>query len=356
MTEQYRVALVGTGGAGEVLLKIFWAHPDCALVALADTNEERLAQLSETYGIQDTYTDFREMIAASAPDIVATATPNFLHAQVAQAAFEAGAHVLTEKPLAHNLEQAEAMVTAATQANRILKMIDNQRRAHDVETLKAHIEAGGLGKIYHAKAYWLRRAGIPGRGNNWFTQQALSGGGPLIDLGVHVLDMALHLLDEPEVLTVSAAAYAEHGRVGRGFWHSQATDGAHDVEDFCTAFIRLADGATLTLDASWEVYSRHRDDFGVALYGTEGGAEISVERYERTDTLRLFSDVAGVPTIIHPRIEGQQGRATVVQELLAIIKAGDFAEHHGQSALVRSRVLDACYRSAREGHEITLTE
>lgn len=354
MSDQYRVALVGTGGAGERMLEIFSEHPACAVVALADNNPARLAELGPRYGVQDTYTDFKEMLPAVVPDIVATATPNFLHAQVALAAFDVGAHVLTEKPLARNTEEGQQMVAAATQADRVLMMIDNQRRATDVETLKTHIDVGGLGRLYHAKAHWLRRSGIPGRGNNWFTQRALSGGGPLIDLGVHVLDMALHLMDEPDVLTVSAATYAEHGRVGRGFMHPQTGDGPHDVEDFCTAFIRLSGGATLTLDVSWEVYGRQRDDFGVALYGTEGGAEISVQRYDRTDTLRVFSDLGGVPTTSQPRVAGQAGRVAVIDELMRVIASGNYGAHHGQNALKRTRILDACYQSASEQREIVL--
>src|SRR5690606_17072938 len=111
-------------------------------------------------------------------------------------------------------------------------------------------------------------SGIPGMGG-WFTTREMAGGGPLIDLGVHVLDMAMYLLNEPEVVAVSAATYAELGPRGRGSRSQHVADGKYEVEDLATAFVRLSDGVTLLLEASWAVYGRHQDDFGVALYGAD---------------------------------------------------------------------------------------
>src|SRR5690606_33761786 len=126
-----------------------------------------------------------------------------------------GRHVLSEKPLARSGDEAKTMVDAAVRAGRVLQTAFNHRRRDDVEVLKHQIDAGQLGKVYYAKAHWLRRNGIPGMGS-WFTNREMSGGGPLIDLGVHILDMAMYLLGEPRVLTVSASTFAELGPRGLG--------------------------------------------------------------------------------------------------------------------------------------------
>ena len=134
------------------------------------------------------------------------------------------------------------MVRAARQHGKVLAIAFNRRHRHDVALLKQHVAAGKLGRVYYAKAFWMRRAGIPGFGS-WFTRQEQAGGGPLIDLGVHVLDMALYLMGNPRVLSVSAATYAELGPRGRGVWSGSRfqndVDLPYEVEDLATAFIRL---------------------------------------------------------------------------------------------------------------------
>jgi len=169
-----------------------------------------------------------------------------------------------------------------------------------------------------------------------------------------VLDLALHLLDEPAVETVSAATYAEQGPRGRGGSNVGKTGGggAYEVEDLATAFVRLAGGATLALEASWAVYGGAGDDFGVTLYGTEGGAEIAVKNYGWEDTLRLYSDVGGVPAEVRPRVGRGEGHVKVVRDFVAAIQGGDWAAYDGSEGLRRTRVIDACYTSAREGREV----
>ena len=272
---------------------------------------------------------------------------------MAIAALERGKHVLCEKPLAHTLADAEAMVRAAISAGRALDVTFNHRQRGDVQVLKAHIDQGGLGRIYHAKATWMRRSGIPGMGG-WFTSRALAGGGPLIDLGVHVLDMALYLMGEPEAVAVSAATYAELGPRGRGGRGDTGGQSVYDVEDLATAFVRLAGGATLLLEASWAAYGRHQDDFGVALYGTEGGADIEVVNYGWQDTLRIYGDIGGVPAVMRPQVTKGTGHESVIRAFVAALRSGDWSALTGAVALRRSQIIDACYRSAQEGRELAL--
>lgn len=355
-TQPLRVGVVGLGFAGETHTKAYLQLPKVEVLALAGLEKERLAQLGQAYNVPHLHEDYRELVARDDLDIVSVCTPNYLHAPVAIAALESGKHVLCEKPLARSGEEAQTMVQAAAAAKRVLQVAFNHRARGDVQVLKHYLDAGELGRVYHVKASWMRRSGIPGMGS-WFTNKEMAGGGPLIDLGVHVLDLALYLLDEPEVMTVSAAKYAElgpHGRGGRAGTGKMTTGASYEVEDLATAFIRIADGATLLLEASWAVYGSAGDDFGVTLYGSDGGAEIKVKNYNWEDTLRIYTDAAGVPAEIHPRVVKGEGHQAVVRDFIEAVRGGDWPAHTGLEGLRRARIIDACYVSALQGREIAL--
>ena len=351
-----RLAVIGAGWAGEAHIKAYLQNPGTQIVAISDPREVRLAELKAKYDIPNVYTDYEDLLKRDDIDAVSVATPNHLHAPASIAALETGRHVLCEKPLARNVAEGEAMVRAAIDAGRVLQVAFNHRRRGDVAVLKDYIDGGGLGRIYHAKAMWMRRQGIPGMGG-WFTSREMAGGGPLIDLGVHILDMALYLMGEPEVEAVSAQTYAELGPRGKGGRGDGVAGGAYEVEDLATAFIRLKDGVTLLLEASWAVYGKHGDDFGVSLYGTDGGAEIEIVRYGWEKTLSIFSDIGGVPSVIRPEVRQGEGHAAVVREFLGIIREGrDWSEHVGREGLRRAQIIEACYQSAVEGRELQLKD
>jgi predicted dehydrogenase len=237
----------------------------------------------------------------------------------------------------------------------VLQVAFNHRERGDVSTLKSYVDSGELGRIYHAKATWMRRRGVPGLGS-WFTSREMAGGGPLIDLGVHVLDLALYLLGEPRVESVSAATYAELGPRGHGgrVGGEMFVGAEFTVEDLATAFLRLEGGATLLLEASWAAHGKAGDDFGVTLYGSDGGAEIAVEDYSWRDTLRIFTDVGDTPAVVTPLLTRGVGHLGVVRRFVETIRSGDWAAHVGIDGLRRAEVIDACYASARDGREVVL--
>ena len=353
-----RVGVVGLGYAGEQHTKGFTQLPNVKVVALAGLEEDRLRQLAQKYDVPDRHRDYQELVSRDDLDIVSVCVPNYLHAPVTIAALERGKHVLCEKPLARTSAEAQSMVEAAKKANRVLQVAFNHRARGDVQVLKRYLDSGKLGDLYHVKASWMRRSGIPGIGS-WFTNKEMAGGGPLIDLGVHVLDLALFLLGEPKVATVSAATYAKLGPQGRGGYtgsDKMMTGSSYEVEDLATAFIRLSDGSTLLLEASWAVYGSAGDDFGVSLYGTEGGAEIKVENYNWQDTLRIFTDVAGVSAEVHPQLYQGEGHMEVVRNFITAVRGGDWAQHAGAEGLYRTRIIDACYASAVQGREVVLSD
>jgi predicted dehydrogenase len=356
--EPLRAGVVGLGYAGEQHLKNFARVPGVEPVALAGLERDRLRELGGSYGVQDLYTSWEDLASRDDLDIISIGAPNHLHAPIAVAALEGGRHVLCEKPLARNGAEAQQIVDAARAADRAVHIAFTQRERGDVQALKRHVDEGNLGRIYHAKATWMRRNGIPGMGG-WFTSKELAGGGPLIDLGVHMIDMALYLMGEPRVESVSCATYAELGPQGRGGWAGAGLmtgEKPYEVEDLAAAFIRLSGGATLNLEAGWAVYRELSDDFGVTLYGTDGGAEMKVKNYGTSDTVRIFTDVAGVPAVVTPEIEPREGHLAVVRCFVETIQSGKWEGQHGEDGLDRARIIDACYASALRNREVSMEE
>jgi predicted dehydrogenase len=353
-----RVGVIGVGWAGQRHLEAYDALEGVEIAAVAGLEADARDELAAQFGIPHAVDRWEELIELEGLDAVSVAVPTFLHAPIAIAALERGLHVLSEKPIARNADEAQSMVDAARAAGRVLEVGFNHRQRGDIHKLKEVIDAGRLGTPYYAKAWWLRRNGIPGEGS-WFTTAELAGGGPLVDIGVHVLDYSLFLLGYPTVTAVSAATYDLLASQGFGFNResgktSVAGSSGFDVEDLATVFIRLQDGGTLLVEASWAAHRSEGDEFGVTLYGTNGGAELIVRNYVPVGDLRLFTDDAGVPAETRLTSPPGGGHRVVVQQFLDKVRGGEWERHDGSSALPLARIIDACYRSAAERREIRL--
>ena len=353
-----RVGVIGLGWAGQRHLEAYHALPGVEIAALAGLEEPARRALARRYGIEHDVARWEELVAIDGLDAVSVAVPTFLHAPIAIAALQRGLHVLSEKPIARNESEARAMVDAARAANRVLHVGFNHRERGDIHKLKAVIDEGRLGRPYYAKAWWLRRSGIPGR-DTWFTNAELAGGGPLIDVGVHVLDYSLFLLGHPRIATVSAATYDLLASAGFGFHHgstktSVAGSSGFDVEDLATVFMRLEDGGTLLVEAGWAAHRSDGDEFGITLYGSKGGAELIVEDYAPSGALTIFTDDDGVPAETRLTAQPGGGHRAVVKQFLAKVRSGRWEEHDGAGAIELARIVDACYRSAAEQREVRL--
>jgi predicted dehydrogenase len=360
-----KVGVIGAG-VGALHLASYAQLPQVEIVALAGLDDDRVRRVAAEYHVPRTYREYEHMLAAPDVDAVSVCLPNALHTPVSIAALQAGKHVLVEKPLARNAAEAQAIVDAASAHDRVLMVSFDKRFRNDVQWIKQYIDSGAIGTIYYAKAHWMRRAGIPRLGS-WFVSKELAGGGPLIDLGVHVLDIAMYLMGEPEPVAVSANTYAAFGPRGLKGWvgREQFSDEqlGYEVEDLGTGFVRLAgDGArthpqtTLLLEASWGTHSTASDDFGVTLYGSEGGVELMVRNYTYENTVRVFTDVGGAPVDMAPKIaKGAGGHGEVIRRFVTAILDGSPASPSSAEGLRRAAVLDACYLSAAEGHEVTLS-
>ncbi|HEU4323233.1 MAG TPA: Gfo/Idh/MocA family oxidoreductase [Roseiflexaceae bacterium] len=356
MSNKLRVGVIGAG-IGALHLNAYSQMPNVEIIALAGLDDDRVRRVAAEYKVPRTYREYEDLLAATDIDAVSICLPNMLHAPVTLAALQAGKHVLVEKPLARNAEEGRAMVAAAQESDKVLMVSFDKRYRGDAQWVKQYIDSGALGRIYYAKAHWMRRSGIPRLGS-WFVSKDQAGGGPLIDLGVHMLDMAMYMMGEPRPLSVSASAYAEFGPRGLKGWPGRAQFSdehlSYDVEDLASAFVRLEGGATLLLEASWASHGPAGDDFGVTLYGTEGGVELLVRNYTHENTVRVFTDIGGVPTDLAPRIPKADGHGMVIARFVAAVLDKAPPIPSPEDGLRRTLVLDACYRSAREGREIVL--
>ncbi|MEK7765408.1 MAG: Gfo/Idh/MocA family oxidoreductase, partial [bacterium] len=200
-----RVGVIGLG-MGKGHIRGYRAHPGARVVALADPDAKRLAACGDEFGIPGRYASGEEMIRKERLDVVSVATPNKFHAPLTIAALRAGAHVLCEKPMAMNAREAAAMLAAAKRARRRIMINFSYRFTAPAQALKREVERGALGHVYFARTMWHRSRGMPGFGG-WFGQKALAGGGPLIDLGVHRIDLALWLMGAPQPVWALAGTY-----------------------------------------------------------------------------------------------------------------------------------------------------
>jgi predicted dehydrogenase len=360
VTAPLRVGVIGLGWAGQQHLAAYDAHPDTQIVALAGLEAPARAELAAQYAIERDVARWEDLLNVDGLDAVSVAVPTFLHAPITIAALQRGLHVLCEKPIGLNATEADTMVAAARAADRVLDVAFNHRQRGDIQRLKTVIDEGRLGQPYYAKAWWLRRTGIPTIGS-WFTQAELAGGGPLVDIGIHLLDYSLFLLGNPEIVAVSASTYDLLAQAGFGSSPDSAKTGAtdaktFDVEDLASVFMRLADGGTLLVEASWAAHRRDGDEFGITIYGTEGGAELIVDDYEPSGSLRVFGDDGGVPVATRLRAKPGRGHDAVVEQFVEKVRSGEWASHDGSGAAALARVVDACYRSAAARRELRLDE
>jgi predicted dehydrogenase len=350
-----RAGVVGFGWAGRQHMIGYSACADAELVAICGLEPDLGDDLADEFGVPDQYRSLDDLLAKAELDVVSIATPTAMHAPMAVRALDAGVHVLSEKPIAETAARAAEMVAAAERNDRVLDVSYNHRRRGVVTALKEAIDDGLLGHVYYAKAGWLRRRGIPGLGT-WFTRKDSAGGGPFMDIGVHMADIVMHLLGEPGVVTVTASTYAEFGPRGLGGSARGAmapTSSPYEVEDLATAFCRMDTGATVILEASWAQWVPHELCF-VDLYGTEAGAHLEWGSPTSGDRglLTIRTDVKGHAAEITPAIPTSGGHTACIADFVQIVRSGDWSGAHGGLSLSRAALIDAAYESAEQRREV----
>jgi len=342
-TATVSVGIVGLGGIASHHAEQLADH-SAELVAGIDVDPDARREFTEEWSVPT-----HETLASIIDEIDAllVTTPNRYHEKYATAALDAGVDVLVEKPLAHSLDSAERIADAARDSGGFCMVGFNYRFAAPVDVLTAYREAGRFGEISHIEANYVRRRGIPGRGS-WFTDQEIAGGGALIDIGVHAIDLALCVLDFPEVVEVSATTRAEFGtREDYSYMHMWGDDegpDAFDVEDSASAFLRTADGATVSLEVAWATNRPRTDEY--VIRGTNAGAI-----YDRkSEELTLYeTHTTGGQHFTETAVDtpDRNSHAAELNYFLDHVARGARPDRNTvEQGLAVQRVIDAIYRSA----------
>jgi predicted dehydrogenase len=350
MADKLRCAVIGTGSVGlEHLHSLSTCHR-AASVAVAEGNPQRAREASARYNIPRSYADYHELLEQPDIDAVTIALPNHLHAPVALEALKARKHVLVEKPMAMSAKEASKVIETAKTMKRTIMVAQNLRFHRQTQLARAVLERGDLGEVYHARSFWLRRAGIP-RIGSWFTQKKFSGGGCLADLGVHLLDTCFHLMKEFEVSTVSAHTYAKFGPRGLGEmdWGRSEIDPKRpfDVEDYATALVRMKSGRTITMEVGWACFQDGESrEYGIDLLGSNAGLSLYPLKLHRNtldghEVIQFTSSKVNFPEDrLHHFVQGiLEGKKLLVLP---------------EESLKVQQVLDALYLSASTGREVKL--
>ncbi|MBT3344473.1 MAG: Gfo/Idh/MocA family oxidoreductase [Gemmatimonadetes bacterium] len=346
-----RVGIIGVGGIAGTHIPGWQASQDAELVAGSDISESALQAWGDLHGISKLETKAEDLIADPDIDIIDICTPNMYHAPLTIAALEAGKHVICEKPLAPTPADVQRMIEARDRSGKMLMTAQHFRFQGKSQAMKAELETGVLGDIYHARSWMLRRGGAPVRPG--FILKEHSGGGPCIDIGVHILDLTLWFMGNPEPVAVSGVARNDLAKQEGAFsgWGRAPIPAEYDVEDFAAAFVRFENGATLVLEVSWLLHHQTEgEDMQMWLYGTRAGAHWpKAEFYESNPDTRQFYDRS-----IKLDHAGLEPHAQECVEFARAIAAGAPSPVPAEQSMQVMKILDGIYRSQEEAREVRL--
>lgn len=361
MSKVYRIGIIGCGGiANGKHLPSLSKLDQVELVAFCDIVKSRAEEAAAKYGTASAkvYSDYQELLKDASLDIIHVLTPNDSHAEISIASLEAGKHVMCEKPMAKTAADARRMVEAAKRTGKKLTVGYNNRYRPDSLYLKKMCEEGELGHIYYAKAHAVRRRAVPTWGV--FLDEEKQGGGPLIDIGTHALDLTLWMMDNYKPKVVLGTKYHELGKKENaanawGPWDREK----FNVEDSAFGMIVMENGATVTLEASWALNTLEVDEAKCSLSGTEAGADmkgglrINGEKYSRLYTNEVDLKAGGVAFYAGTAegdadVEMRKWIEAVDQDLEPVVTP--------EQACVVSEILEAIYESSRTGKAVYMNQ
>jgi predicted dehydrogenase len=347
--KKLKIGIIGTGWPGQMHAQAIRTAPGATLSACADLDKERRAAFQKEYKPERSYADYHELLKDSDIDAVIICLPNFLHFPASLAALEAGKHVLCEKPPTMNAAEMTVLQEEATRRTLVYYFSRQSRFTLEMRAAKALIEEGRLGKIYHAKATFVRTRGIPVGIGSWFTEKKRSGGGALIDIGIHALDAVWFLMGTPRPISVSAQVF-------RNFAHLVDVP-VFDVDDAAYGFIRFENGAIVQLETSWA--GNLTDDipprqyFGQELinsvvYGTKASV--------RLHPLTLFEDQNGklVTVPLESKRDEAGGFELQMRNFVAAVKGEAEATNNADQAVALMEMIDGIYASSELGREVPI--
>lgn len=347
--KKIKYGLIGAGNNAERKhLNNYKQLSNVDIVAICDVNIENANRLSNKYNIPNVYSNYMEMLVNEKLDIVSICTPNYLHEEITVQALNKGVNVHCEKPLAINAMSAKRIVDAKNKSGKLVMVGLNNRFTNEAIALKRFIEAGHLGEIYRAKASWCRRSGIPGRGT-WFTNKELAGGGVMIDLGVHYLDLALYLMGMPEPSYVNGSVYNHFNNTtsrNRNGYKGNPK-GIFNVEDTAVGFLGLKNGASVQFEFSW-ASNIEKDFTGIELLGTKGGASI------KNGELKIYSEISDICVDITPIIDTNVQQMNEFSHFLNCILLNEDIIAPAEHGVYMMNIIDQFYESAYRNEPLSL--
>lgn len=350
--EPLRVGIIGSGGISRSHMHGYRALGDrVKVVACCDIDGEKAKRYAEEYGLEHAYDNCEDMLRHERLDLVSVTTWNSAHAPCAIAALNAGCHVICEKPMAMNAEEAAAMRDAAEKNGRLLTLGFVRRHGNDAASARELIQNGELGEVYFAKANYLRRCGFPG---GWFGDKSRSGGGPLIDLGVHVIDLVRYVMGNPKPVSVYGATFnklgaRDHIRTEGWVSETKTEKPIFNVEDLAVAMIRFDNGALLSVETSFNLNTKSGSG-DVELFGSKAGLTLT--------PFELHGEYAG--RLADIALHGDHGfnfERDFDREIKNFVdSAAGEAEPvaTAEDGVQLMRILDAVYRSAETGETVFL--
>ena len=336
--ERVRLGIVGLG-IGQWHLEEFRKVPGAEVVALCDKDERKLTEVGERYGIRRLYKDYGELMEDPKVDAVSICLPNYLHAPAAVAALDAGKHVLVEKPLARTPEEAEEIVRAKDRSGKKAMVAMKLRFLPESAYIRKLSEEGQFGEVYYGFNTYIRPVG-EGIPKGWFYRKELSGGGALIDNGVHLLDLNWYLMGCPRPVQAFGVTYAKFGPKGKGIPPEDA--GAFDVDDFACGIVLFEDGASILIENGWAAHVGGQT-MEVRVFGTEGGASVWPFYIVRERDGRSYKEVPDLRKFHFPN---------QFQHFVECILRDEEPISSLEEGVTVLRMLVALYRSSEEGRSV----
>ena len=347
--DKLRVAFIGAGGIAGAHMRYYKEMEDVEMVAASDVMAANVQSRCEEYEIPEAYSDYKKMLKQVKPDAVSVCTPNGLHAPCTVSALNAGAHVIVEKPLALNASEGQKMLDAAKKNRKKLVIGFQHRYEPRTQFIKKAVDNGDLGNIMYGRVQALRRRGIP----NWgvFGRKDLQGGGPLIDIGVHVLETTHYVMGSPKPVAASGSIYTYLGNKKSNVvsmwpnWDHKS----YTVEDLAVGQIRFENGATINIEASFAAHIA-KEEWNFTLMGEKGGAT--------WDPPGLFTDANDHMVSVKPDWLPTGAAADAFSK-----KMRNFVDHvhhgketmaPGEHGLMVQKMLDGIYESAAKGREVRI--
>ena len=348
-----RVGLVGAGTMSKKHLDAYKKESSVEVAALCDINLDLAKQRAEEWGINHVYDNYLKMLDSCELDIVNVVTSNNTHAPITIDALNAGKHVLCEKPPAMNTHEAVKMEEAAKRNQKLLMYGLPFRYSDKVNVIKDFYDQGVFGEIYYAKTGFIRRCGNPG---GWFSNKSIARGGPLLDLGVHIIDLAMFIMGKPEPVSVYGITCDKMGNRSniKGFtWYRSANyvTGINDVEDLAVAIIKLSNGATLFAETSYASNIKSESLY-MELMGTKAGVKVEPDIEIYGEQNNYMMDMK--PILDDYSINWSKSVDNEINHFVKCILNGDKCISPAEDGITIMKIIDAIYSSAQSGEVIRL--